>query len=910
MAKILIIDDEAVLRKQLKRTLSLYDHEIYTASSGRDGIAKFNIEKPDVIVLDIKMPGMDGIEVLTKIKEISSKVEVIMVTGHGGVETAIEALKLGAFRYLTKPVDCDDLQLGIVLALERQSLKLDVARHVNTLEKMVTEWETTFNAIHDMISIHDRDFKIVKVNQTFADAYQMTPEQLIGKDYSEITANIKKQHISCDCGRIYNNLNTREPGRFQIYDPCLESDLEISISPLTNNQNQFEGSVHVARRLAQITSNQISALIVEDISAIATTTSTNAQAQKIADLADAHKLIADEFTLKGHAVNIVHDEAMALKALSETVDILFLHTINCDSQCDRIVRAARKHSKPTLILISSADDLTLKENKQLRLGCDAVLQLPFAAADVNNVIDIHNHKQRISIEADRPRILLVDDEEHTLLIMQSMIGEHTNVTALSSPTQALEQLATTSFDILISDLEMSELHGLDLIRNAQNYCPNIRTIVITGHQKLDTAIAVLKQGADDFLTKPIKRDELISIIDRLWSHTKQQRQFERWRHERETMQQALIDNQQQFNAFFSAASHGLFICNETLQIERLNAPFAAIINTPFNQALTQTLQTVSPILAATLEPRLRQVLKTNEAVLNYTLAYDIPGHPASHWIVSSFPIAAGDTTHVGSILVDVTEQKRAEQALQEKQAQLIHAGRLTSLGEMATGVAHELNQPLAIIRTNIEGLDWALKFGSFDTSSIPEVVVGTLKQVDRASNIIDHMRTFARTHTRTENITATNLATPILEGLSFFEQQFRQHDIEIITEIDQNLPTVTVNMQEFEQVVVNLLSNARFAVDEKSAGGEHPDYQKCITLRLYQESAPLRLIFSVSDNGVGMTDTVRQRCLEPFFTTKDVGAGTGLGLSIIHGIIQSFGATLEIDSTPGLQTTFKIIKEL
>ncbi len=139
MNKILIIDDELIIRERLSMLLKLEGYKTFEAESGRDGLELFIKENPDILLVDIKMPGMDGIEVLKKIKEMKSYAEVIMITGHGGIETVIEALKLGAFRYVEKPFEYDELKIEISKALEKQSIQKKLDRYIKDLEKAIKE---------------------------------------------------------------------------------------------------------------------------------------------------------------------------------------------------------------------------------------------------------------------------------------------------------------------------------------------------------------------------------------------------------------------------------------------------------------------------------------------------------------------------------------------------------------------------------------------------------------------------------------------------------------------------------------------------------------------------------------------------------------------------------------------------
>ncbi len=240
-------------------------------------------------------------------------------------------------------------------------------------------------------------------------------------------------------------------------------------------------------------------------------------------------------------------------------------------------------------------------------------------------------------------------------------------------------------------------------------------------------------------------------------------------------------------------------------------------------------------------------------------------------------------------LNDITGRIKAEEALIEKQTQLAHAGRLTSLGEMATGIAHELNQPLAIIEAHAESLKLSIKDMK---ETYLDDISSIIEEVHRAANIIEQMRSYARTSIPiTENIDITR---PIKNSLTFFREQFKHHNIYLEEHYD-DIPYINVNSQHIEQIMVNFLSNARYAVDmmgEKQSEG----YIKKIIIKVYHDKKRSKVVLEVNDNGVGMTDDEKDRCFEPFFTTKEVGKGTGLGLSIVYNFLKDMDGSIDIHS--------------
>jgi len=247
-------------------------------------------------------------------------------------------------------------------------------------------------------------------------------------------------------------------------------------------------------------------------------------------------------------------------------------------------------------------------------------------------------------------------------------------------------------------------------------------------------------------------------------------------------------------------------------------------------------------------------------------------------------------------IMDINAQKKVEEELQNNQAQLTHAGRLASLGEMATGVAHELNQPLSRIRLNAQYLDIHMNKENINLNNSKDDYINRsriiMKEVDRAANIINHMRGYARIGD--DMVEDVNVIDCIRSSMMFFKEQFKNHDIIYKEEFDCD-PTVTINAQKFEQVLFNILSNARYAVDEKGRSDEFDNYKKEILLKLFFK-ANNYIIIEIIDNGIGMNEETKNRCLDPFYTTKKVGDGTGLGLSIAFNIIKEFEGWIEIES--------------
>jgi len=245
---------------------------------------------------------------------------------------------------------------------------------------------------------------------------------------------------------------------------------------------------------------------------------------------------------------------------------------------------------------------------------------------------------------------------------------------------------------------------------------------------------------------------------------------------------------------------------------------------------------------------------------------------------------SGRVEHIVLLGVDVTERRQAE-------LQLFDASRLATLGEMASGIAHEINQPLTVIRFAAESLQDELRetadsslLGSL-RDFIDEKCTRVMGQTERAATIIRDLRGFARKPD--EAAEQFDVVPALRVAAQMVEEQLRLARIGLHLDLDPAAPAVTGHASRLQQVVINLVLNARDAIldDGRDGGGT-------ITIRVRTLRPSGQVILVVEDNGPGIPDQVLPRLFEPFFTTKPTGKGTGLGLSISYQIIQQMHGTI------------------
>ncbi len=247
------------------------------------------------------------------------------------------------------------------------------------------------------------------------------------------------------------------------------------------------------------------------------------------------------------------------------------------------------------------------------------------------------------------------------------------------------------------------------------------------------------------------------------------------------------------------------------------------------------------------------------------------------------PFTSGSTTHMMWLASDVTERKAL-------QAQLMQTSKMATLGEMATGVAHELNQPLHIIRMAVGNIKRRIEKGKYDA----EYVLGKLGRIDtqtaRAASIIDHMRIFG--HKSSAAKERIDLVQSVASVLEMIGEQLKESEVKVVTSLPAHPSPILGHEVQVEQVLLNLIGNARDAILSNPNSDD-----KLIKVEIEEKDDDSRTVLSISDSGGGIPENLIDRIFEPFFTTKEVGEGTGLGLSIIYGIIQDMGGEISAKNT-------------
>jgi PAS domain S-box-containing protein len=263
------------------------------------------------------------------------------------------------------------------------------------------------------------------------------------------------------------------------------------------------------------------------------------------------------------------------------------------------------------------------------------------------------------------------------------------------------------------------------------------------------------------------------------------------------------------------------------------------------------------------------------------------------------PATGSTPAFYASVVVDITERKRAEEALQNAQTELAHISRVTTMGELATSIAHEINQPLGAIANNVNACLRLLGTGSENLPEVESALSDIAKGVDRVNSIIVRMRALAKkvppemARLRVEDV--------VSDVLTLTHHELTRRHVAIRTKLSKDLPPILGDRIQLQQVLLNLLMNGVEAMNEVAEERR----KVSIRARRHEHKGRPAVLVSVQDGGVGLNPAEVDRLFEAFYTTK--AHGMGMGLAISRSIIEAHGGRLWVAPADGPGATFDFI---
>ncbi|MFZ0614603.1 MAG: response regulator [Desulfobacterales bacterium] len=486
-------------------------------------------------------------------------------------------------------------------------------------------------------------------------------------------------------------------------------------------------------------------------------------------------------------------------------------------------------------------------------------------------------------------ILIVDDEPIVCETLQGLLDfQGHRVATCSSGAAALECIRRRSFDLVFLDIRLPDMDGFQILAAIRKEAAGVLVIMITGDATIETAVEALKSGAYGYLGKPVRVEELTKTVKNALDH----RELDQARRRSEA---ALRDSEERFRTLVENSLIGICILqNNTI-----------IYQNPEHKKLYRSFATVSPeTLIHFIHPDdVAKVTRCYHALMSgkqKSVETDFRIYPSGsekqdadiRWLqcrASLFPYRGADAVLIN--LMDITRSQELEHFLRVK-------SKMISLGRVAAGIAHEIRNPLTGINSYLFSLADLLKAEELDAETVG-MMKKIVDQVQGASNKIESVikRVLDFSRPGVPSMALISMNRPLQEAINLSAVSLRKKGIEIVIDLDSNLPPSYGDASLIEQVVLNLIDNAVKSMEKKAA-------EKRLTLRSY--AADNNICLSVSDTGGGIPLGIREKIFDPFFTTETDGSGIGLAISL-RIINDHRGAiTVEGNESGGAQFTIEL----
>jgi PAS domain S-box-containing protein len=512
-----------------------------------------------------------------------------------------------------------------------------------------------------------------------------------------------------------------------------------------------------------------------------------------------------------------------------------------------------------------------------------------------------------------PNLLIVDDNKDYLEYLNiCLTGLNINIILAQSGEEALEKSKDVELFLALLDIMMPTMNGFDLavLLNEKRSSEKVPIIFFTALYMNDGHIHKgYDAGAVDYILKPLNRHILVSKVKVFLELYQQKRTIRDKAAELKSSQDALLrtfsllsKSEELYRTLMDASPDAIVLTDLKGRITEVSRVGLELLGIQDRKAIAGQL--FFQFVTAENKPALKDMIRTSQRqgiAQNVTLFLRKTDGSVYPGELSIALINGPDEQPFAYMIIirDNTNRKQTE-------AKQFHNDRMASLGKMASGIAHEINQPLNIISMTMDNIILeSMKEQALDKEYLKRKSDKIFENIVRIKNIIDHIKLFSRNQ---DNylLSEFDVNLSISNAVGMLSEQFLHNGINLDVELMENTPRILGNTSRLEQVILNLLMNSKDALLEKQHK-QNMQFDKAIVVRTYMEKG--NIVIEVIDNGMGIPEEHLNQVFLPFFTTKDSDKGTGLGLSISSQIIKEMNGNIEIVCNQFNGATVKIVLE-
>ncbi len=503
------------------------------------------------------------------------------------------------------------------------------------------------------------------------------------------------------------------------------------------------------------------------------------------------------------------------------------------------------------------------------------------------------------------RLVLVDDEADIREVLGiSLRDAGYQVETASDGESGLEICRSFKPHILVTDIRMPGMDGLELLEAVKGEYPDIEVVVVTAFGEMDVAVRALRLDASDFITKPVGEEALELALERAKERYQARRRIAEYTAllEQENVEttRELMESITFQRRLIDSSMDGILAVDNDETVVTFNRALEGMVGMSRHDALGR--KRLGDFLSDSDEEALRRVLASDSyGGRGRVFLYE------THLAASdgtAIPVQVSGTEIVGReqryglvfFFRDLRDIRRLEREMAD-QARILHQDKMMSLGRLAASVVHEINNPLSGILNYARLMKRLLERGELEAETLDkfrrylDVVEG---ETGRCSRIVSNLLSFSRR--AGEEFREVDPGELLERSALLSRHKLELQGIELEVSSPDNLPRIKGDMNQLQQCLINLIFNA---ADVMPQGGR-------LYLGAESDQTGRWVVLRVRDTGPGIDEDILSHIFEPFYTTKQEGTGVGLGLSTVYGIVERHRGVVDVETGPGKGTEFRI----